>query len=127
VRREQDQYKTVGVVKAVTMSNRRHPVVMMINRNIETGDMSFQFGLLRRGHVDMVRYWREDSLLQIAMLAKIVAEVSFAKQLGSIEFSGATLQKLVDDIPVLEWVDACIPGGKQKKVSMSIGDRVKTS
>ena len=122
--RPKDQYETVGVVK-MALSNPRHPVAVMINRNTRTSDLSFQFGLLRRGHIDTVRYWREDALMQMAALAKVVANMSFARQLGGIEFSAETVKKLVDESPFLEWVDDFIPGGKQKKVSMTLGERAK--
>jgi hypothetical protein len=122
--RQRDKYETLGVVKPV-MSHRRHPVVVMINRNERTGDLSFQFGLLRRGHVDMVKYWREGAVMQMAMLAKAVAELSMGKQLAGIEFTSATLKKIIDDSPYLEWVEEFIPPGSRNGPKMTLGDRAR--
>jgi hypothetical protein len=97
------------------MSRRQNPVVVMINRNERTGDLSFQFGLLRRGRIEMVKYWREEAIMQMALLAKVAAELAMGRQLGGIDLTGLSLKKIIDDSPHLEWVENFIPQGVEKK------------
>jgi len=123
--RPKDQYETVGVVK-MALSNPRHPVAVMINRNTRTSDLSFQFGLLRRGHIDTVRYWREDALMQMAALAKSCRQHVVRQAAGRDRvLCGDREEARTTKSPFLEWVDDFIPGGKQKKVSMTLGERAK--
>lgn len=121
--RQQDQYETVGVIKN-TMSSRRHPVVVMINRNKKSGSLSFMFGLLRRGRVETVRYWREDAVMEMTTLASLVSRIAIAEKLGVIEFTSSSIKELIDhQEPLLECVEEYLPGGQQKKASMTLGER----
>jgi len=122
--RNRDKYETLGVVKPA-MSSRRNPVAVMINRNTRTNELSFQFGLLRRGHIDSVRYWREGSLIEMAGLAKVVAQLVLADHLGATEFTVETLKKAVKDSVFLEFVEEYVPEEKKKNVSMTLGERAK--
>lgn len=122
--KKRDQYETIGVVKNV-MDGGRNPVAVIINRNKKTKELSFQFGLLRRGHVDPIRYWREYSLLKMAALAKFVSMLVMADQVGAATLSEEVLEKSVKDSPFLELVQKYVPEENKEKFSMTLGDRAR--
>lgn len=121
---QRDQYETIGIVKNV-IDGGRNPVVVMINRNKRTKEFSFQFGLLRRGHVDSIRYWKEESLLKMASLAKFVSMLVLADQMGAATLSEEILEKAVKDSPFLEMVQKYVPEENKEKFSMTLGDRAR--
>lgn len=121
---QRDQYETIGIVKNV-IDGGRNPVVVMINRNKRTKEFSFQFGLLRRGHVDSIRYWKEESLLKMASLAKFVSMLVLADQMGAATLSEEILEKAVKDSPFLEMVQKYVPEENKEKFSITLGDRAR--
>lgn len=122
--KKRDQYETIGIVKQV-MDSRRNPVAVMINRNKRTREFSFQFGILRRGHIDSIRYWREDSLLKMAALAKFVSMLVLADKMGAATLSEEVLERSVKDSPFLELVQEYVPEENKEKFSMILGDRAR--
>lgn len=120
---KKEGYEIIGVIKTVTFSKKSSPVVVEISKNTRTEDLSFQFGLLRRGIVNPVRYWREESVMQMAVLAKVVSELMFANKIGVVNISAENLKNVIGSNPHLELVEEFVPKKEQSDVSMTLGER----
>ena len=93
----------------------RNPVVARVSKNVETGQLSYEFGILSSGKVRLQRYWREDRLYKLATLAKAAASMSLASMLLGKEISVESFERAVERSGgALQLVDSWMSGEQEK-------------
>lgn len=116
------QWRTLGVM-AEAMSTHPNPVAVMINHKKDTRELSFQFGILKGGRVQPVRFWNESMMFGLAALTKYLGAAASLQMLTGKGVTADLLKKVADETPQLRWVEEYVPSGRKKRASMTLGER----
>lgn len=107
-------WQELGVMRA-GFDTGRSPVVVRVSRNSKTGELSYEFGILRGGKVELLRYWREDRLYNLAMLLKAAAGLSLASTLSGMDVTPERLDRVVAQSGgALQLIDTWMTGEQEK-------------
>lgn len=118
------QWRTLGVM-AEAMSTHPNPVAVMINKKKDTRELSFQFGILKGGRVQPIRFWNENMMFGLAALTKNLGLAVSLRHLSGKEMTEDVLRVVADGSPQLRWVEEYVPLGRKKKASMTLGERAR--
>jgi hypothetical protein len=120
----------LGVVKAAAEFH-SSPAVMRVSRNKETGDLSYEFGLLISGQVKIIRHWNESRIYSLTTLAKAAAALALSTTLSGLEITPEAFERVIANSPMLVLVENHMTprqekqAKSQRRFGATIGDRLK--
>lgn len=127
---EVSDWEELGVIKA-GLDAGWQPVVARVSVHRTNGELSYEFGVLRSGKVELLRYWRADRLYNLGTLLKVATSLSMTSTLTGSRMTPSLFRKVIERTDgLLLLVDEHMTGEQeretkgQKKFGASIGELV---
>ena len=107
-------WQELGTVKS-GLDMGSSPVVMRVSKSTRIGDLSYEFGILRHGKVQMMRYWREERLYSMATLTKAATSLSLTSRLAGVEINREQFKLLIERNDFLVLVEDVMTGRQERQ------------
>jgi hypothetical protein len=126
----QNEWIELGVIQSAAEMN-SNPVVVRVSRNSKTGYLSYEFGLLASGKVQVIRHWGENRIYSLATLVKAAAALALSSNLTGADITAAQFERLVEREPMLRLVKDHFSAAQEqqnrrnKNFGASIGTRLR--
>jgi hypothetical protein len=86
-----ERYEDLAVITN-TLDMGRAPIGVRVQKDRETGTLSFEFGRMVSGKLEPVRYWKEDNLIYLSSLSKLAATLHILPILGGTQVTAEMLR-----------------------------------